>query len=123
MLNLRPIDLQGFTGSINLWKDNLLGWNYTDGIKFIRENGADWLFIRAAFNVWSLLNRVETPGFLAISLKRDRSRTVTLSIQDGDENIIHTERLSMTDFPLEEWPNREFSIFWADNTFYLPSEH
>jgi hypothetical protein len=38
--------------------------------------------------------------------------------EDGEYNVVYTQQLEFTDFPLDE-----ISLWFTNNTIYLPSEH
>jgi hypothetical protein len=52
------------------------------------------------------------------TLKVRDDRTATLSCDDGNGNLVFSKEIEFTDFPLPE-----ITLWFADNTIYLPSEH
>jgi hypothetical protein len=116
---LMKSDLSQFSGSENWYRH---GINrkvlFTDGAKYIAdEGGAYWLLDEIAiiqphnkavaaeeFQVWKLIVRPD--------------RTATLTCDDGNGRIVYTKEIEFTDFPLDT-----ITLWFANNTIYLPSEH
>jgi hypothetical protein len=51
-------------------------------------------------------------------LKVKEDRTATLTCGDGNDNTVYTKEIPFTDFPAVE-----VTLWFANNTIYLPSEH
>lgn len=116
---LTEADLYQFTGSEHWYRH---GINrkilFTDGAKYVAdEGGAHWLLdaiaisqlyekpvARTPFQVWRLIVRPD--------------HTATLTCEDGNGNIVYTQQLEFTDFPRDE-----ITLWFTNNTIYLPSEH
>jgi hypothetical protein len=90
---------------------------YTEGAKYVAEHGgAYWLLDEIAlaqnnpnvageeFQVWKL------------TLAADRS--ALLVCEDGNGNVIVSQRIPFSDFPLPT-----ITLWFANDTIYLPSEH
>jgi len=45
-------------------------------------------------------------------------RTAALVCSDGNDNIVYSQHVEFTDFPLDE-----IILYFANNVIYLPSEH
>lgn len=116
---LKPQDLAHFTGSEIVYRHKLsAGCVYTEGVQYLAEAGsAYWLLdailcpqlhdatLRAAeFQVWTL------------TVHEDRS--ATLICTDGNEERLCLHPIPWTDFPLEA-----VTLWFANRTLYLPSEH
>lgn len=117
--SLTPQDLAHFTGSDVFYRHPLsAGCVYTEGVQYLAEAGsAYWLLdailcpqphdptLRgAAFQVWTL-----TVG---------KDGAATLVCTDGDDQHLYTHAIPWTDFPLET-----VTLWFANRTLYLPSEH
>jgi len=116
---LSEADLSRFTGT-EYWYRHALNRNvlYTDGAKYVADQGgAYWLLDmiavaqfyekrigRMPFQVWKL------------AVHTDRSATVTC--EDGNYNVVFTNRLDFSDFPAAG-----VTLWFAHNVIYLPSEH
>jgi hypothetical protein len=92
---------------------------FTDGAKYVADKaGAYWLLDEIAFaqrgekavaaeefQVWKLTVNLD-------------QHTATLTCDDGNGRIVFEKPIPFTDFPLPE-----FSLWFTNNTIYLPSEH
>jgi len=111
--------LRQFTGSENWYRHGLVrNILFTDGAKFIAdEGGAYWLLDAIA-----LCQRTEThvaaEEFQVWTLKVHEDRTASLVCGDGNDHIVYTQHIAFTDFPINE-----ITLWFANNTIYLPSEH
>jgi hypothetical protein len=99
--NLTERNLRQLTGTENRHRHGLVAdIFYTDGAKFVaEERGAYWLL-----------------DSIAICQRFEKSATLTCG--DGNDNIIYTQHIEFTDFPLEE-----ITLWFANNTIGLPSGH
>ena len=52
------------------------------------------------------------------TLKVKEARSATLTCDDGNGNVVFSKAITFTDFPLPE-----ITLWFANNTIYLPSEH
>lgn len=110
-------DLRQFNGSEN-WHRHGLCRNiiYTDGVKYLAETAnAFWLIDKIATN--QMDPKIRANEFQCWKLKLDGTRA-TLTCDDGDENVLHTEEITFTDFPLPE-----IDLWVEGSTILLPSEH
>ena len=53
-----------------------------------------------------------------MDLKVNADHTATLTCGDGNDNTVYTKEIPFTDFPADE-----ITLWFANNTIYLPSEH
>ncbi len=106
-----------FTGTESWYRNSLFPrYLYTDGVKFIAdEAGAYWLIDKVFAN--QLIGAVGEQPFQTWKLMV--SDTVgTLVCEDGNGNVVYTEKIEYTDFPLPE-----IKMFFTDNTLLLTSEY
>ena len=110
-------DLAQFTGSEQFYRHSLMrSINYSEGVHYLAETaGAHWLVDKVAtlqlepeikreeFQVWKL-NVANDAG--------------TLTCEDGNGNVVHSEEITFTDFPLDH-----IDLWFANGVIYLPSEH
>lgn len=110
--------LRQFTGSENWYRHGLNPQvQYTDGAKFVADEGeAYWLLdiiatsqsvpaVKAEeFQVWKLLVNVD--------------RTATIYCEDGNDNVVFSQPIPYTDFPLYN-----LMIYFANQVIHLPSEY
>ena len=112
-------DLAQFTGSEN-WYRHGINRNvlFTDGAKHVAdEGGAYWLLDAIAICQRSEA-RVASEEFQVWKLSVASDRTATLVCEDGNDNVVYTQRVEFTDFPLDE-----ITLWFANDVIYLPSEH
>jgi hypothetical protein len=112
-------DLSQFSGSENWYRH---GINrkvlFTDGAKYVAdEGGAYWLLDEIAI-VQPHNKAVAAEEFQVWKLTVRPDRTATLTCDDGNGRIVYTKEIEFTDFPLDE-----ITLWFANNTIYLPSEH
>ncbi len=116
---LRESDLIQFTGTEN-W--HRFGINRkvlcTDGAKYIAdEGGAYWLL--DAIAIAQLYEKtVAAEEFQVWVLNVNPDRTASLTCDDGNGNIVYTQQIEFTDFPLDE-----IKLYFTDNVILLPSEY
>jgi len=110
-------DLAHFTGTENWYRHGLVrNMLYTDGVKFVAERGAAfWLIDKVA--TLQLEERIRSEPFQVWRLKVEGS-AATLTCDDGNDNVIHSERIDYTDFPMAE-----ITFFVEGDVILLPSEH
>ena len=117
---LSEADLRQFTGSEHWYRHGLArSILYTDGAKYVADQGgAYWLLdeialaqrgekavAAEAFQVWKLtVNAAD--------------RTAVLTCEDGNDHAVFKKPIPFTDFPADE-----ITLWFANNTIYLPSEH
>ncbi len=124
MLTLEQIqlDLQGFIGSINLWKRRTpIPITYTDGVKYLQDKlAAFWL--TDAIASYQSKQFKEQYEFQVWKLTVAEDNTGILTATDGnDDRTIVTQEIEYTDFPLAEiviFVRIEPEIF-----MFLPSEN
>jgi hypothetical protein len=112
-------DLSQFSGSENWYRH---GINrkvlFTDGAKYIAdEGGAYWLLDEIAI-IQPHNKAVAAEEFQVWKLAVRHDRTATLTCDDGNGRIVYTKEIEFTDFPLDE-----ITLWFTNNTIYLPSEH
>lgn len=116
---LTKADLAQFTGS-GAWYRNAINRNvlYTEGAQFVAERGgAYWLLDEIAL-IQPYDKAVAAEEFQVWKLAVRPDRTATLPCGDGNGGIVFSKGIEYTDFPLDE-----ITLWFANNTIYLPSEH
>jgi hypothetical protein len=116
---LSKAELRNFTGSEHWYRHGLVRTIlFTDGAKYVAdEGGAYWLLDEIAF-AQKGEKAVAAEEFQVWVLKVNADRTATLSCGDGNNNTVYTKEIPLTDFPAIE-----VTLWFANNTIYLPSEH
>ena len=112
-------DLSQFIGSENRYRHGInRNVTFTDGAKFVAdEGGAYWLLDTIAICQVHEKN-VSGEGFQLWKLKVKEDRTASLECTDGDNNVVYTQHIEFTDFPLDE-----ITLYFANNVIHLPSEY
>ena len=96
----KPSDLAHFFGSEQLFFNPIFrGINYTDGVKFIGDNGASWLVTDVMAVLPKLLQKEE---FLSIKCKVNaEKRSAKVTIDDGNDKVLYTQDYPITDLPCD----------------------
>ena len=105
-------ELSQFYGTEQWWKNDLLNFTYTDGVKFIHEScEAYWLLI-------AISSYKRTEPFQVWELKVNNNKAVLTMREDTNKPIKVRQVISFTDFPLDE-----IKFYLIDNVLLLPSEY
>jgi hypothetical protein len=126
--NPRPGRHANFTGTEQWFRHSLArDITYTEGVQYVAETaGAYWLLDEIAiaqrsvpalgheeFQVWKLVVTVSPcPGSPVTN------RTASLSVEDGNDNVVWTNHISFTDFP-----EPGIELWFTDKVILLPSEY
>ena len=116
---LTEADLRQFTGSEN-WYRHAINSNvlFTDGAKYVADQGGAYWLLDAIAIAQRYEKRVAAEPFQVWTLRVRSARTATLVCDDGNHNIVYTQHVEFTDFPLDE-----ITLYFTNNVIYLPSEH
>jgi hypothetical protein len=116
---LTQSDLNQFTGSEN-WYRHALNRNvtYTDGAQYLAENGGAYWLLDTIAICQRHEKRVAAEEFQVWKLTVRENHTATLICDDGNDNIVYTQHIEFTDFPL-----KEVMLYCANNVIHLPSEY
>jgi hypothetical protein len=117
--DLDPHILAQFTGSESYYRHGLVrSIVFTDGVKYIADTaGAYWLLDEIAL-AQKGQPAVAREEFQVWSLKVNANSTATLTCEDGNDRPVFSKTLTFTDFPQDG-----VTLWFANNTIYLPSEH
>ena len=123
MKTLTQNDLDQFTGTEEYHVHSILGTGkimLTDGCRYLAEKGTFWLFDIIS----SILPEIKGEEFWSVRLKKTGTEAV-FTVDDGNGNILYTQNIEYTDFPLDE-----VHLFVSDLREYgnpvvvmLPSEY
>src|SRR5438128_1345722 len=116
---LSKSDLAGFTGSLEFYRHPLNPRVvYSEGARHVAQaGGAYWLLDEIAI-IQPYDRRIAAEEFQVWKLVVRPDRTATLTCEDGNYNVVFTRQIEFTDFPLDE-----ITLWFANDTIYLPSEH
>jgi hypothetical protein len=117
---LKTSDLSQFTGSEHWYRH---GINrkvlFTDGAKHVADTGGAWWLIDEIALIQPYEQAVAAEPFQVWTLKVNKNDdTAILTCEDGNYKKVYEKKIPFTDFPLDE-----ITLWFADNTIYLPSEH
>lgn len=114
--NITPSNLAQFFGSENCYYHPMFkAMKYTDGVKFVSDNGANWLVVAVLSHAIPLMKKGEE--FIVAKLVKTANGGALLTLDNGDEKVLAKQEFSLTDFPL---PN---ITFYCENwMMMLPSE-
>jgi len=116
---LTKADLAQFTGT-ETWYRHAINRKvlYTEGAQFVAERGgAYWLLDEIAI-IQPSNKAVAAEEFQVWKLKVRADGRAILTCKGANENIVFRKPIPYTDFPLDE-----ITLWFANNTIYLPSEH
>lgn len=110
-------DLNQFTGTERWFRHSLMRTvTYTEGVQYLAEKAnAYWLIDKVAS--LQLEPKIKREEFQTWLLKVTGSQA-DLTCDDGNGNIVYSEHIDFTDFPLDE-----IKLFYTNNVIMLPSEY
>jgi len=94
-----------------------LGILITDGVKYLADSAESWWLMDIVAS-YQFHDKVKLEEFQVYKLKVNEDKSAILNIEDGNYNIIATQFIEWTTFPLDE-----IEIWFANGVCYLPSEH
>lgn len=117
--------LEQFIGTECYWSHPFFkGIVYTDGVKYLFDNGAAWLgdvVMSHMKHTPRLLTKSRGMLFITLSVNADRSANVVAQ-PDIDEPALFEQEIPYTDYPLQK--QQIWASYSGDNwVLYLPSEH
>ena len=91
---------------------------YTDGVKYVADSaGAYWLLDEIVYSQRVSL-ALAAAEFQVWKLNVNANRSAILTCKDSKGNVLFTEPMQYTNFPLDE-----FTLYFTDLVFLLPSEY
>jgi len=91
-------------------------YRYTDGVRYLAINAECYWLLEFIFGHQSNSKIKQTP-FQVWKLVKDGDK-VTISIEDGDNNVVKTFKLNYTSFPIEE-----YTLWMIDGVLLLINEY
>ena len=118
-IKLSEADLRQFTGTEN-WYRHGINRNvvFTDGAKYVADRGGAYWLLDAIAIAQHRERDVAFEEFQVWRLKVNADRSASLTCDDGNGNILYTQHIPFTDFPLDA-----IKLYFTDNTILLPSEY
>ena len=89
---------------------------YTDGIKYLAEHAECYWLLDFIFSN-QMLKAIKAEEFQVWTLKKEGSKA-TITVGDGNDNIVKTFKIPYTSFPLEE-----YTIWMIQGRLILKSEY
>ncbi len=116
---LRAQDLAQFTGSGTFYRHALSGGCvYSEGVQYLAEAGSAYWLLDAILCPQPHDPTLRNAEFQVWTLTVHEDRSATLVCTDGDGEGLYAQPVLWTDFALET-----VSLWFANSTLYLPSEH
>lgn len=118
-IKLSKEHLSRFTGTEN-WHRHGINRQvvFTDGAKYVADQGGAYWLLDAIAIAQRFEKNVAAEEFKVWKLKVNEDRTASLTCDDGNDNIVYTQNIPYTDFPLDE-----IKFYFTDNTILMPSEY
>jgi hypothetical protein len=116
---LTEADLRQFSGSEHWYRHGLVrSVVYTDGAKHVADaGGAYWLLDEIAL-AQRFIEAVAAEPFQVWKLQLGEGHSAMLTCEDGNGKTVFKKAIEFTDFPL-----KEITLWFTDNTILLPSEY
>ena len=116
---LSESQLRQFTGSENWYRHGInRSVLYTDGAQFLAEQGGAYWLLDIIAIAQQHESRVAQEEFQVWKLQIRSDRSATVLCDDGNGNVVYTQEIPFTDFPLDE-----VKLYFANNVIHLPSEY
>lgn len=111
-------ELEQFSGTEQFYCDPLFPEHiYTDGVKYLAEKaGAHWL-LEYIFSS-QVYRRLKGQEFQVWKLQVQENRSVIISVEDGNDNVLKSFKIPFTDFPMQS-----IDLWLVDSVLILPSEY
>ena len=119
-------NLSQFTGTTTYYINPLYPFKYTDGIKYVAENGgAYWLL--DAIASWQLEKIIRRDQYLADlqfwKLKVNPDNSAVLTCERDTDDIACEQKIPYTDFPIQEIRLYLVNMNSGGGVLMLPSEY
>lgn len=111
--------LHQFTGS-ETWYRHSLNRKvlYTEGAQYLAEHGGAYWLLDTIAIAQAHDNAVAAEEFQLWTLRINPDSTGLLTCDDGNRNVIYSQHLPFTDFPLPE-----MKLYFCNDVIMLPSEY
>jgi hypothetical protein len=117
--SLDPQIMSQFYGSEHCYRHGLVPRIvFTDGAKYVADAAsAYWLLDEIAL-AQRFVSEVAGEEFQVWKLTVKADNSATLACEDGNDKVVFSKAIQFTDFPPEG-----ITLWFENNTIYLPSEH
>ena len=110
--------LNGFIGTQNYYQ--YMGVLFTDGVKYIMENGYSW-FVTDAIAIiianQTIRRHLQNDDFLTVELKLTAENEADMIITDGNDTQLYKQHYDFTD------AKKDLKLFYTGNVLMLSSEY
>lgn len=121
--------LKNYTGGDVVFKYGQTQIIYTMGVQEITKKSQSYWFldiiysyqsalIKEYFQVWKLEREYSYSVIDGKRIVGQRKDIFNVVCEDGNDNILIRQNIEYSDFPFDE-----FTVWFQDNTIYLPCEH
>ena len=110
-------NLEGFTGTEKYWNLPELNFNYTDGVKFVKD-ACECVWLLVDIYIFSKNTVCKEQEFQSWVLERVEGNSFVLKCHDGNNNYFFEHTYIFSDFPLDR-----INIFYRNGVMFLPSEN
>lgn len=118
----RPLSresLAAFTGSETFYRHPLYRRAvYSEGVRHLADAGGAFWLVDEILLVQPYEPALRAAEFQVWTLTVAANQSATLVCTDGNDTRLYAKDIPWTDFPLSE-----ISLWFANDTLYLPSEH
>ena len=115
---LTAADLLQFTGTENWYRHPLFPrCTYTDGVRHVAQAGGAWWLVEAIL-LHQADPKARREAFQHWKLTVTPDHSATLTMDDGNENVVIVQKIGFTDFPLPE-----VGFYLTDTVLMLPGEY
>ena len=116
---LKAQDLAQFTGSQTFYRHALSGGCvYSEGAQYLAEAGSAYWLLDAILCPQPHDPTLRVAEFQVWTLTVSEDHSASLICTDGDDERLYVHPVPWTDFPL-----KSVTLWLANQTLYLPSEH
>jgi len=117
---LSPADLRQFAGGTEHYYRHGLNRNilYTDGARYVADEGACYWLLDLIAVSQGHDKRLAGQQFQVWRLATRPDNSATITVEDGNYNVLLTQRIAYTDFPGEG-----IVLWYSGSVIYLPVEH
>lgn len=118
-------DLDNFYGTEHYYQDpSMPGIKYTDGVKFIRDNGLNWFVVDSFVQIYAFkgIGKLDEHDIYSFDIERTGSGDELeekLVMRDGDLKVIYEGTYDFTTFP----EGLDCGMFFQNGVLFLRREY
>lgn len=115
---IHEADLHQFTGTERYYRHALFRRIlYTDGAHYVAEEASAYWLLDIIAAAQACERRVRSEEFQVWKLQVAQDHTARLTCEDGNGNVVYTQYLDFTTFPLDS-----IEFYVGNGVIFLPSE-